>query len=158
MSTKDSDFKRKVEQAATIQLAASFLKIPQAMRAAGFTDEDSKSAAKQMQVRRAQDAMQKSTRTNNTLAINTVTVPSRCLPAADLSVSTLTSPGGGAAELPVLPEGMEDIVPAPPVLEKVRLMVGASIKVVQNKNKTEQWKSKALKAAATLMYHTEQQK
>ena len=64
MSTKDSDFKRKVEQAATIQLAASFLKIPQAMRAAGFTDEDSKSTAKQMQVRRAWDAMQKSMRMN----------------------------------------------------------------------------------------------
>jgi len=32
--------------------------------------------------------------------------------------------------LPVLPEGVEDIVPAPPVLEKVRLMIGASIKVV----------------------------
>ena len=59
--------------------------------------------------------------------------------------------------LPVLPEGVEDIVPAPPVLEKVRLTVGASIKVVGNKKKTEQWKSKALKAA-TLMYHTEQQK
>ena len=68
MSTKDSDFKtRKVEQAATIQLAASFLKIPQAMRAAGITDDDSKSAAKQMQVRRAWDAMQKSKWTNETL-------------------------------------------------------------------------------------------
>ena len=67
MSTKDSDFKRKVEQAGTIQLGASFLKIPQAMRAAGFTDVDSKSAAKQMQVRRARDAMQKSMRTNKTL-------------------------------------------------------------------------------------------
>ena len=65
---KDSDFKRKVEQAATIQLAASFLKIPQAMRVAGFKDEDYKSAAKQMQVRRAQDAMQKSTRMNKMLA------------------------------------------------------------------------------------------
>ena len=92
MSTKDSDFKRKVEHAATIQLAASFLKVLQVMRAACFTDEDSKSAAKQMQVRRARDAMQKSTWTNDTLAINTVTVPSRCLPATDLSVSTLTSP------------------------------------------------------------------
>ena len=90
MSTKDSDFKRKVEQAATIQLGASFLKIPQAMRAAGFTDVDSKSAAKQMQVRRAWDAMQKSTRTNETLAINTVIVLSRCSPAANWSVSTLT--------------------------------------------------------------------
>ncbi len=67
MSTKDSDFKRKVEQAAMIQLAASFLKIPQAMRAAGFTDEDSKSTAKQMQVRRAWDAVQKLTWTNKTL-------------------------------------------------------------------------------------------
>ena len=151
MSTKDSDFKRKVEQAANIQLGASFLKIPQAMHAAGFTDEDSKSAAKQMQVRRARDAMQKSTRMNETLAINTVTVLSRCSPTADSSVSTLTRPplvpAGGAAVLPVLSEGVEDIVPA----------VGASIKVVQNKKKTEQWKNKALKAA-TLMYHTEQQK
>ena len=69
MSMKDSGFKRKVEQAATIQLAAFFLKIPQVMRAAGFTDEDSKSAAKQMQVRRAREAMQKSMRTNDTLAI-----------------------------------------------------------------------------------------
>ena len=90
MSMKDIDFKRKVELAATIQLVASFLKIPQAMRAAGFTNADSKSAAKQMQVRRARDAMQKSTRTNKMLAINTVTVLSSCLPASDLSVSTLT--------------------------------------------------------------------
>ena len=52
MSTKDGDFKWKVEQAANAQLGASFLKIPQAMRAAGFMDVDFKSAAKQMQVRR----------------------------------------------------------------------------------------------------------
>ena len=70
MSTIDGDFKRKVEQAATIQLSAPFLKIPQAMRAAGFTDEDSKSAARQMQVRRARDAMQKLTSMN----VVTVTV------------------------------------------------------------------------------------
>jgi len=117
-----------------IQLAVSFLKIPQAMRVAGFSDVDSKSAAKQMQVHRARDAMQKSTRTNDTLAINAVTVPSRCSLAANLSVSTLTSPsvpaGGGAAVLPVLPEGVEDIVPAPLVLVNVRLAVGASIKVI----------------------------
>jgi len=109
-----------VEQAANIQLDVSFLKIPQAMRVAGFTDVDSKSAAKQMQVSRTQDAMQKSTRTNETLAINTVTVPSCCSPATNLSVSTLTPPSvlaGEAAVLPVLPEGVEDIVPAPPVLK-----------------------------------------
>ena len=92
MSTKDSDFKRKVKQATTIQLGASFLKIPQAMHAASFMDVYSKSAAKQMYVRRARDAMQKSMQTNETLAINTVTVLSRCSPATDSSVSTLTRP------------------------------------------------------------------
>ena len=66
MSTKDSDFKRKVEKDVMIQLAASFLKIPQVMLVASFTDEDSKSAAKQMQVCRAWDAMQKLTQTNDT--------------------------------------------------------------------------------------------
>jgi len=87
-----------------------------------------------MQVRRAWDAMQKSTRTNDMLAINTATVLPHCSLAANLSVSTLTSPsvpaGRGAAVLLVLPEGVEDIVPAPPVLENVRLMVGTSITVV----------------------------
>ena len=129
MSTKDSDFKRKVKQAARIQLGASFLKIPQAIHAAGFMDVYSKITAKQMHVRQARDAMQKSTQTNETLAINTVTILSRCSPAADSSVSTLTRPpsvpAGGAAVLPVLPKGVEDIVPAPPVLEKVCLTIGA---------------------------------
>jgi len=68
------------------------------------------------------------------LAINTATVLPHCSLAANLSVSTLTSPsvpaGRGAAVLLVLPEGVEDIVPAPPVLENVRLMVGTSITVV----------------------------
>ena len=94
-----------------------------------------------MQVRRARDAMQKSTPTN----VMTVTVSSHSLPAAgDSSVSTLTaaSPsvpaagGGGADVLPVLreDEGVDDTVPAaPPALEKVRLTVGASIKVVRKK-------------------------
>ncbi len=103
----DGDFKRKVKQAAMIQLSAPFLKIPQAMRAASFTNEDSKSTVKQMQVRRARDAMQKLMPTK---AMIVTVLPSRCLPAAgNLSVSTLTmasSPsvvpplaGGGAASV-----------------------------------------------------------
>ncbi len=72
--------------------------------------------------------MQKLVPANETLAINTVTVLSRCSPTADSSVSTLTRPpsvpAGGAAVLPVLPEGVEDIVPAPLVLEEGGLMVG----------------------------------
>ena len=94
MSTKDSDFKRKVEQAAMIQLAASFLKIPQAMRVAGFMDEDSKSAAKLMQVRRAWDAMQKSTGTNETLRQQT-TSPREITTMAKVAWACPRRGGGG---------------------------------------------------------------
>jgi len=86
----------KVEQAATIQLAASFLKIPQAMRVAGFMDEDSKSAAKQMQVRRAWDAMQKSTPTNETLPQRT-TSPRRQEKTPQAKQVRKTAPQGRAS-------------------------------------------------------------
>ncbi len=108
----DCDIKRKVKQAARIQLSAPFLKIPQAMRAVSFMDEDSKSAARQMQVRQAQDAMQKLMPTNAV----TVTVSSRSSPATgDLSVYKLRAAlpsgfparAGGAAVLPVLCGGGE---------------------------------------------------
>ncbi len=45
MSMMDGDFKKKVEQAAVIKLRSSFLKVPQAMHMASFTDEDSQSTA-----------------------------------------------------------------------------------------------------------------
>ncbi len=53
MSTIDSDVKKLAEQAASYVLHASFLKVPQAMRAVGFSDEDASNVAKQMHVRRA---------------------------------------------------------------------------------------------------------
>jgi hypothetical protein len=40
MYTMDSDLKKMVEKAASYKLLASFLKVSQAMRAAGFSDED----------------------------------------------------------------------------------------------------------------------
>ncbi len=51
--TMDSDLQKMVEKAALYKLSASFLKVPQAMRAAGFSDEDTSNVAKQMHVRRA---------------------------------------------------------------------------------------------------------
>jgi hypothetical protein len=123
------------------------LKVPQAMRAAGFTDEDSQSTAKQMNVRRAMAVAAMEKIPSDTLP---VTVPSRSSPTATSSVSTLSM------VMVVLPEGVEEINPNPPVLEQVRLTVSASIMVVRNKKKVKQWKSAAMKAA-TLMYHKEQQ-
>ena len=53
MSTMDSDLKKMVEKAALYKLAASFLMVPQAMRAAGFSNKDASNVAKQMHVRPA---------------------------------------------------------------------------------------------------------
>jgi hypothetical protein len=130
MSMMDGeDFKKKVDQVAAIKLRASFLKVPQAMLVAGFTDEDSQSTAKQMNVRRAMAAAAMEKIPNDTLP---VTVPSRSSPTATSSVSTLSM------VMVVLPEGVEEINPNPPVLEQVRLTVGASIKVVRNKKKVNE--------------------
>ncbi len=49
----DSDLKKWAEKAVSIRLAAPFLKVPQAMQAASFSDEDAQDAAKQMHIRRA---------------------------------------------------------------------------------------------------------
>ncbi len=42
----DSDLKNWAETAASIRLAAPFLKVPQVMQAAGFSDEDAQDAEK----------------------------------------------------------------------------------------------------------------
>ena len=49
----DKDLKKMAKKAASLKLVAPFLQIPQAMRAAGFSDEDASNVAKQMHVRRA---------------------------------------------------------------------------------------------------------
>jgi hypothetical protein len=49
----DSNLKKMAKKAASLKLVAPFLQIPQAMRAAGFSDEDTSNVAKQMHVCRA---------------------------------------------------------------------------------------------------------
>jgi hypothetical protein len=46
ISMIDSDLKNWAETAASIRLAAPFLKVPQVMQAAGFSDEDAQDAEK----------------------------------------------------------------------------------------------------------------
>jgi hypothetical protein len=58
MSSNDIDIKKRLEKAALIHLGASFLKVPQAMRAAGFSvDRTQKrgliSYVKQQHIRRS---------------------------------------------------------------------------------------------------------
>ena len=52
MSSNDIDVKKCAEKAALIHVGASFLKVPQAMRAAGFSDGDSQNPTLQQRVRR----------------------------------------------------------------------------------------------------------
>ena len=51
MSSNDIDVKKRAEKAALIHVG-SFLKVPQAMRAAGFSDGDSQNPTLQQRVRR----------------------------------------------------------------------------------------------------------
>jgi len=89
LSTMDSDLKKMAKKAASLKLAASFLRIPQAMRAAGFSDEDASNVAKQMHVRRALERLKQYP--TDALPVGcTVSVPS-CSPTATINGSSTTS-------------------------------------------------------------------
>ncbi|KAL3806763.1 hypothetical protein ACHAXA_006142 [Cyclostephanos tholiformis] len=66
MSRNDIDIKKRVEKAASINVGASFLTVPQAMRAAGFTDAESKNPTLQQRVRRTiKDKLEKDNTTQD---------------------------------------------------------------------------------------------
>ena len=52
MSRNDIDIKKRAGKVALIQISSSFLKVPQAMRAAGFSDGQSQNPTLQQRVRR----------------------------------------------------------------------------------------------------------
>lgn len=143
LSTMDSDLKKMAKKAASLKLAASFLRIPQAMRAAGFSDEDASNVSKQMHVRRALERL-KQQQTDALPVGCTVSVPSRS-PTATINGSSTTS----SLSATLL---SDEMIPSPPVLEEVRLTVGATTKAVRNKKKMNKWWSASLKVA-TKMYH-----
>jgi len=142
LSTMDSDLKKMAKKAASLKLAASFLRIPQAMRAAGFSDEDASNVSKQMHVRRALERL-KQQQTDALPVGCTVSVPSRS-PTATINGSSTTS----SLSATLL---SDEMIPSPPVLEEVRLTVGATTKAVRNKKKMNKWWSASLKVA-TKMY------
>jgi len=119
LSTMDSDLKKMAKKAASLKLAASFLRIPQAMRAAGFSDEDASNVSKQMHVRRALERL-KQQQTDALPVGCTVSVPSRS-PTATINGSSTTS----SLSATLL---SDEMIPSPPVLEEVRLTVGATTK------------------------------
>ncbi len=152
---KDSDLKKQVEKAASIHLAAPFLKVPQAMRAAGFLGEDTQDAAKQMHIRRA--ILRAQQLQKEALPVrNTVSVPSG-LPTTNSTISSLTSTTLVSVSRVIELLLKDEINRAPPKLEEVQLTVGAATKLAGNKKKIDKWMSTALKAA-TKMYHAEQKK
>jgi hypothetical protein len=139
LSTMDSDLKKMAKKAASLKLAASFLRIPQAMRAAGFSDEDASNVSKQMHVRRALERL-KQQQTDALPVGCTVSVPSRS-PTATINGSSTTS----SLSATLL---SDEMIPSPPVLEEVRLTVGATTKAVRNKKKMNKWWSASVTAAA----------
>ena len=89
MSRNDIDIKKRVEKAASINVGASFLTVPQAMRAAGFTDAESKNPTLQQRVRRTiKDKLEKDNTTQDLGCVQIRPYPS---PVSDISPNTLLS-------------------------------------------------------------------
>ncbi len=114
---KDGDLKKRAEKAASIHLAAPFLKVLQAMQASGFSDEDAQDTAKQMHVRRA--ILRAQQLQKEALPVrNTVSILSH-LPTANSTISSLTSTTLVSASELIDLLSEDEINRAPPKLEEV---------------------------------------
>jgi len=147
MSVSDTDLKKRVKKAASLLFHAPVLKVPQAMRAANFTNEESSDPTMQMKVRRAFKAMKEMVQKTESKIIG------RSVSVLFLSPTTSTISSLTASDVPSQVEHQM----TPPKLDEVRLTVTGATKTSTNKQKIDKWKSAALKAA-TLMYHNELQK
>ena len=86
MSSDDIDVKKRAEKAALIHVGASFLKVPQAMRAAGFSDGDSQNPTLQQRVRRIiKDKLENE---NMSQALGVVRIRPNPSPVSDFSSNT----------------------------------------------------------------------
>ena len=105
-----------VEKAALYKLSASFLKVPQAMRAAGFSDEDESNVAKQMHVSWALARLTQQ-QTNALPVGRTVSVPS-CSPTT--TINSTSSLSATTAAHSFMEEFLSDeMIPSPPGLDEV---------------------------------------
>lgn len=117
--------------------APGVLMVPQAMRAANFSDDESRNSALQLRVCCALNAMKlKSPKVSIVGKSIVILSPSS---ATESTMCSLTSQ------------------PTPPKLDEVRLTVTTAIKTANYKRKVDKFKSAALKEA-TKLYHEEKQK
>lgn len=147
MSNNSIDLQKWVRKAASLIISAPVLMVPQAMRAANFTDAQSRDPTLQQRVRRMVASVKKR-------ALD-AGVPQRECTTVDID----PNPSPVSAMSSNNTESTTSMDPQPTLLqlEPVRLTVGGSIKSINNAKKVEAVKSKALKAATTL-FHAEQQK
>ena len=148
MSRNDIDIKKRAGKAALIHLGASFLKVSQAMRAAGFSDGKSQNPTLQQRVRRIiKDKLEKK---NTTPALGDVQICPNPLLVSDGSPTTPTFGSLDSAS------ATEETFPLPQ-LKKIRLTVSTAMKKAKNNRAMKKFGNKALKAA-TALYHEEQKK
>jgi hypothetical protein len=148
MSSDDIDVKKRAEKAALIHVGASFLKVPQAMRAAGFSDGDSQNPTLQQRVRRIiKDKLENE---NMSQALGVVRIRPNPSPVSDFSSNTTTIGSLDASS------ATEESFPLPR-LNTVRSTASAAMKKAKNKRAMKKFSDTALKAA-TALYHDEQTK
>ncbi len=151
MSVNDIGIKKRAEMAATLLICAPVLKVPQAMRAAKFTLEQSQNAALQQRVRRIWK--EKLNRQKETTPVERVVLIRST--RSPLSGLTLVSTPTSSSE-PSDTTASDEVIPLPE-LEMYRSTVTTAMKIAANKRVMKKYKDEALKAA-TKLYQDEQQK
>ena len=156
MLSIEPDVQNKVKAAASILKKAPFLKVPQAMRAAKFSDAQSSNPALQMRVRRARAALAP---IEHTLIGSSIELSSPIPTLSTLSSTPVNAAAASSSSATTTTTATSSATPAqesisvPPSLDKYRLTSTTKMKQRNNNKKSDVYFSAAMKKAMRLYYN-----
>ena len=157
MSVNDIDIKKHAEMAATLLIRAPILKVPQAMRAAEFTIEQSQNPTLQQRVRRIWKEKLSRQKKNKIVEGDVLLIHPNRSPVSGMTTRLVSTPTTLSSERSLSDTAASDEVIPLPKLQTFRSTVTTAMKKSMNKRAMKKYKDEALKAA-TKLYRDEQQK
>ena len=155
MLVNDIDIKKHAEMAATLLIRAPILKVPQAMRAAEFTIEQSQNPTLQQRVRRIWKEKLSRQKENKIVEGDVLIHPNRS-PVSGMTTLVSTPTTLSSERSPSDTAASDEVIPLPK-LETFRSTITTAMKKAANTRAMKKYKDEALKAA-TKLYRDEQQK
>ena len=155
MLVNDIDIKKHAEMAATLLIRAPILKVPQAMRAAEFTIEQSQNPTLQQRVRRIWKE-KLSRQKETTMVEGEVLIRPNRSPVSGITTLVSTPTTLSSERSPSDTAASDEVIPLPK-LETFRSTITTAMKKAANTRAMKKYKDEALKAA-TKLYRDEQQK